>query len=80
MRLDEAGVGLELVEQGGAVAQSFDDAKVVGDLREARVEVEVGGGEFGEERKAYAGGCASEERGEERMTRERSLPVVRRTA
>ena len=38
------GVGLELVEEGGAVAEGFEDAEVVGDLAEARVEVEVGGG------------------------------------
>jgi hypothetical protein len=44
LRLDEVGVGLELFEEGGAVAESFEDAEVVGDLREARVEVEVRGG------------------------------------
>jgi len=42
--LDEAGVGLELIEECGAVAEDFDDAEVVGDLGEARVEVEVSGG------------------------------------
>jgi hypothetical protein len=44
LRLEEAGVGLELVEEGGAVAEEFEDAEVVGNLREAGVEVEVGGG------------------------------------
>lgn len=41
---DERRVGLELFEESGAVAEEFEEAEVVGDLREARVEVEMGGG------------------------------------
>jgi len=46
LRFDEAWVGLELIEERGAVAEGFEDAQVVGDLGEARIEVEVGGGEL----------------------------------
>ena len=44
LRLDEVGVGLKLVEERGAMAEEFQDAEVVGDLGEARVEVEMRGG------------------------------------
>jgi hypothetical protein len=44
LRFEERGILLELVEECGAVAEDFDDAEVVGDLGEARVEVEVSGG------------------------------------
>ena len=65
MGFEEVGVGLELVEECGAVAEEFEEAEVVGDLREARVEVQVGGGELGHEREAGAGGSAGEQRGED---------------
>ena len=44
LRFEERGILLELVEECGAVAEGFEDAEVVGDLREARVEVEMRGG------------------------------------
>jgi len=65
LRLDEVGVGLERGDERGAVAEGFDDAEVVGDLAEAVVEGERGGGELWDDRVAGAEVAAAERRGED---------------
>jgi hypothetical protein len=60
LRLEESGVGLKLFEECGTVTECFKDAKVVGDLADAGVVVEIVAGKLGDDREADAVGGAAE--------------------